>query len=54
MRLIDEHWIAYPRLVAGEPTVIERLKLELMRRPALRYLDVILSPSAGPFWHGAR
>ncbi len=48
MRLIDEHWIAYPRFVAGELTLIERLKLKLMRRPALRYLDVILSPSAEP------
>ena len=48
MRLIDEHWIAYPRFVAGELTVIERLKLKLLRRPAVRYLDVILSPSGEP------
>ena len=48
MRLIDEHWIAYPMFVAGELTVIERLKLKLLRRPAVRYLDVILSPSGEP------
>lgn len=45
MRLIDEHWIAYPRFVAGELTLLERLKLKLLRRPAMRYLDVVLSPS---------
>ena len=43
MRLIDEHWIAYPRFIAGELTLLERLKLKLLRRPAVRYLDVILS-----------
>jgi hypothetical protein len=43
MRLIDEHWIAYPRLIAGELTLLERLKLKFLRRPAVRYLDVILS-----------
>jgi hypothetical protein len=43
MRLIDEHWIAYPRFIAGELTLLERLKLEFLRRPAVRYLDVILS-----------
>jgi hypothetical protein len=48
MRLIDEHWIAYPRFIAGELTVIERLKLKLLRRPAVRYLDVILSPAGEP------
>jgi len=48
MKLIDEHWIAYPRFIAGELTVIERLKLKLLRRPAVRYLDVILSPAGEP------
>jgi UDP:flavonoid glycosyltransferase YjiC (YdhE family) len=51
MRLIDEHWIAYPRFIAGELTAIERLKLKLLRRPAMRYLDVILSPAGEQ--HGA-
>jgi hypothetical protein len=43
MRLIDEHWIAYPQFIAGALNVLERLKLDWLRRPALRYLDVILS-----------
>jgi spore coat polysaccharide biosynthesis predicted glycosyltransferase SpsG len=43
MRLIDEHWIAYPQFIAGALNVLERLKLGWLRRPALRYLDVILS-----------
>ena len=52
MSLIDEHWIAYPRFVAGEFTLAERLKLRFMGRPMVRYLDVILARprSAG---HGA-
>ena len=44
MRLIDEHWIAYPRLIAGAPTFIERLKLGAMARPVLRFLDPLLPP----------
>ena len=40
--LIDEHWIAYPELIAGGLSVLERLKLRLLRRPTVRYLDVIL------------
>jgi ADP-heptose:LPS heptosyltransferase len=43
MRLIDEHWIAYPQFIAGALNVLERLKLDWLRRPAIRYLDVILS-----------
>ena len=46
MGLLDEHWIAYPRFIAGAPGAIERLKLRLRGRPRLRYLDVILSPAA--------
>lgn len=42
MRLLDEHWIAYPRFLAGEPGLVERCKLRLLGRPRLRYLDVIL------------
>jgi hypothetical protein len=42
MRLIDEHWIAYPQFIAGALNVLERLKLSWLRRPVLRYLDVIL------------
>lgn len=43
MRLIDEHWIAYPEFIAGKPRLMERLKRNLLGRPQVRYLDVILS-----------
>lgn len=43
MRLIDEHWIAYPQFIAGELGFLERLKLKHMRRPQVRFLDVILA-----------
>lgn len=46
MRLIDEHWIAYPEFIAGSLSFLERLKLDLLRRPAVRYLDVILESTA--------
>jgi hypothetical protein len=46
MRLIDEHWIAYPQLIAGELGLLERAKLKLLKRPAVRYLDVIMARSA--------
>jgi glycosyltransferase involved in cell wall biosynthesis len=42
MRLIDEHWIAYPEFIAGSLGPLERLKLKMMGRPVMRYLDVIL------------
>ena len=51
MRLIDEHWIAYPEFIAGALHWMERLKLEIMRRPVVRYLDVILDGRAAP--HGS-
>ena len=43
MRLLDEHWIAYPELIAGNFTWSERFKLKRLGRPTVRYLDVILS-----------
>jgi hypothetical protein len=42
MRLLDEHWLAYPQFVAGPLGSLERLKLKLMGRPTVRYLDVVL------------
>jgi hypothetical protein len=45
MQLIDEHWIAYPEFIAGSLTLVERLKERLLRRPTVRYLDVILAPA---------
>jgi hypothetical protein len=46
MRLIDEHWIAYPQFIAGRLNFLERFKLDWLRRPVVRYLDVILSRAA--------
>lgn len=43
MRLLDEHWIAYPQLIAGELGWWEQFKLKQLGRPTVRYLDVILS-----------
>jgi hypothetical protein len=43
MRLIDEHWIAYPEFIAGHLTWWERFKLKNLGRPTIRYLDVIMS-----------
>jgi len=48
MRLIDEHWIAYPEFIAGTLHLAERLKLALMHRPTVRYLDVILARRMPP------
>lgn len=45
MRLIDEHWIAYPRFIAGALNPLERLKLRVLKRPAVRYVDTLLPPS---------
>jgi len=45
MRLLDEHWIAYPQFIAGRLSFIERFKLRRLHKPLVRYLDVILSRS---------
>ena len=57
MRILDEHWIAYPQFVAGQLLFLERLKLRFLHRPEVRYLDVILAragdeprPSAWARW----
>jgi predicted glycosyltransferase len=47
MRMIDEHWIAYPELIAGELGWLERFKLKRLGRPTVRYLDVIMSRIEG-------
>ena len=46
MRLLDEHWIAYPEIIAGDLSWLERFKLNRLGRPTVRYLDVILSRNA--------
>jgi hypothetical protein len=45
MRMIDEHWIAYPEFIAGGLQFIERFKLKWLGGPVVRYLDVILDRS---------
>jgi hypothetical protein len=44
MRVLDEHWIAYPSFIAGELGFFERTKLKMMKRPTLRFLDAVLPP----------
>jgi len=44
MRMLDEHWIAYPQFIAGSPGLLERAKLKWVGRPSLRYLDAVLPP----------
>jgi hypothetical protein len=41
MRCIDEHWIAYPEFIAGKLNWLERLKIDVLKRPMVRFLDVI-------------
>jgi hypothetical protein len=43
MHLLDEHWIAYPQLIAGDLSWWERFKLNRLARPTIRYLDVIMA-----------
>ncbi|MEP7246503.1 MAG: hypothetical protein ABI885_22885 [Gammaproteobacteria bacterium] len=45
MRMLEEHWIAYPEFIAGGLGVIERLKLRVLGRPAVRFLDAVLPPA---------
>jgi hypothetical protein len=47
MRLIDEHWIAYPRFIAGALSPLERLKHRALKRPAIRFIDTLL-PASDP------
>lgn len=42
MRLLDAHWISYPELVAGAPSPLERLKMRVLGRPEVRFLDAVL------------
>jgi len=44
MSMIDEHWIAYPEFIAGRLSTYERVKLSVIRRPVVRYLDAVLPP----------
>ncbi|HSY08339.1 MAG TPA: hypothetical protein VK820_07375 [Steroidobacteraceae bacterium] len=51
MRLLDEHWIAYPQFIAGALGGIERLKLLLLGRPTVRFLDTVLPQSDAALAH---
>jgi ADP-heptose:LPS heptosyltransferase len=42
MHYIDEHWIAYPQFLAGAAKLTERMKLRLLGRPLLRFLNPVL------------
>lgn len=44
MRLLDEHWIAYPEFIAGGLGVLERLKLRMPHAPVIRFLDAVVPP----------
>ncbi len=48
MRLLDEHWIAYPEFIAGSLSFLERWKLRLVGRPSVRFLDVVMPPPDEP------
>lgn len=48
MRHLDEHWMAWPEFITGGPGPLERLKLRLLGRPRLRYLDTLLPPRVDP------
>lgn len=45
MRLLDEHWIVFPTFVTGGLTRIERFKLGLFPRYAVRQFDTLFTPS---------
>lgn len=47
MRLLDDHWISYPAPIAGPVTSVERLKLRLLGRPEVRFLDAVIAPPDG-------
>ncbi len=41
MHSLDQHWLAWPRLVGGELTRWERLKLRVVGRPEVLFLDPV-------------
>jgi hypothetical protein len=44
MRALDQHWIAQPRFLGGEPNAYERFKLRLTGRPEIVILDTLHEP----------
>lgn len=51
MRRLSEHWIAYPSFLAGELGWLERLKIRMLGRPRVHFVDTVL-PVAGDGAHG--
>jgi hypothetical protein len=45
LRLLDEHWIVFPKFVTGGLSSLERLKLRLSPGYAVRHLDTLFTPS---------
>jgi spore coat polysaccharide biosynthesis predicted glycosyltransferase SpsG len=45
LRLLDEHWIVFPKFVTGGLSSIERLKLRLSPNYVVRHLDTLFTPS---------
>jgi hypothetical protein len=45
LRLLDEHWIVFPKFVTGGLSSIERLKLRLSPNYRVRHLDTLFTPS---------
>jgi len=45
MRLLDEHWIVFPKFVTGDRTWYERLKLALFPDYTVRHFDTLFTPS---------
>jgi hypothetical protein len=41
MRHLDQHWLAWPRFLAGDLTAWERLKVKVMGRPEVVFLDPV-------------
>lgn len=42
LRLVDEHWIAWPEILAGAIGPLERLKLRVSGGPVVRFLDCVM------------
>jgi spore coat polysaccharide biosynthesis predicted glycosyltransferase SpsG len=45
LRLLDEHWIVFPKFVTGGLSSFERLKLRFSPNYVVRHLDTLFTPS---------
>lgn len=46
LHLLDQHWIACPQVIAGPPTLFERVKAGMVGRKLARYLDCLIPEAA--------